>query len=267
MFTRIAVVTLLALAAGWAQTPTGRGPGRGARILGGEAGMPGRVVKNAPYSADLVTESTQTLADGSHVHQTNTARVYRDSEGRTRREQSLGSLRSLSANAPHTQMVFINDPVAGVNYALNPVAKTANQSAWTRHPGPNGQQGANGSRPQAQFAHQHQRGNDANVKTESLGTQTIEGVQAQGTRTTFTIPANTMGNDAAIQIVNERWYSPDLQMVVLTKHSDPRSGETVTRLSNINRAEPSAALFQVPSDFKVSQVSRPMHAQPPAAQQ
>jgi hypothetical protein len=62
-------------------------------------------------------------------------------------------------------------------------------------------------------------------------------------------------------LVTERWYSADLQMAVLTKRSDPRSGETVTRLTNVSRSEPSPALFQVPADFKVTeQAARRFHS-------
>jgi hypothetical protein len=104
--------------------------------------------------------------------------------------------------------------------------------------------------------------NNPNIKTESLGKQTIEGVVAEGTRTTMTIPAGQVGNDLPIQIVTERWYSPDLQTVVLSKRSDPRSGETVTRLANINRSEPSASLFEVPPDYKVTAATRGMRPIP-----
>jgi hypothetical protein len=80
----------------------------------------------------------------------------------------------------------------------------------------------------------------------------IEGVQAQGTRTTTTIPAGDIGNDRPINIVDERWYSPDLQMTIMTKHSDPRSGETNFALKNINRSSPPPTLFEVPSDYTVA---------------
>jgi len=98
--------------------------------------------------------------------------------------------------------------------------------------------------------------NNQNVKTESLGTQTIEGVVAQGTRTTLTIPAGQMGNEQPIQIVTERWYSSDLQATIMVKRSDPREGDSVTRYTNVSRAEPSPALFQVPSDYKVQDAGR-----------
>jgi hypothetical protein len=99
-----------------------------------------------------------------------------------------------------------------------------------------------------------------NMKRESLGTQNVGGVQAQGTRTTRTIPAGEIGNENAIQVVTESWYSPDLQMVVMRKTSDPRRGETVTQVNSISRGEPSATLFQVPVDYKISE---PQHAPRP----
>ena len=265
---------LLALAAGaFAQGPPPNGPrlmgpgGPGARFLGAEAGMPGRVVKNAPYSADVVTESTQTLGDGNHIRQSSTAHVYRDSEGRTRQEQSLSGLSAIagstSATLPH--VVFIHDPVAGVSYALNANDKTASKSSRPHMgrggprvqstTGANGQVSteATGGRTVHGVPFASRAGNSQNVRTESLGRQTIEGVAADGTRTTLTIPAGQMGNEQPIQVVNERWYSAELKTVVLSKHSDPRTGETVTKLSNVDRSEPSPTLFQVPADYKVTE--------------
>ena len=262
---RTTFIGLLVLAAGAIAQPPGpgRGPGRfgpgpdprqfgGGRILGGEAGMPGRVVKNAPYSADIVTETTQTLQDGNRIRQTTTVKAFRDSEGRTRSEQSLKSLNGLAPNANLPEMVFINDPVAGANYALNPTARTANKTGWARSavvegaprpdrgPGPEPGRGP-------------RRGPNTNVKTEALGAQMIESVQAEGTRTTMTIPAGEIGNEQPIQVVTETWYSKELKMVVLSKRSDPRMGETVTRMTNVSRAEPPSNLFQVPVDYKVTE--------------
>ena len=233
---------LLAVAAvAWAQNPPGGHRGFDAaspRFLGAEAGMPHRVVKGAPFSGDLVTESTQTLADGNRIRQTSTAHLVRDSEGRTRREQSLAGLAALAAGGAAQQVIFVNDPVAGANYALDPVRKTANRSAWIAPP--------SDARRERHAAGLRQRGN-----TETLGAAIIEGLLAQGTRTTVTIAAGAIGNAAPIQVVTERWYSADLDMPVLVKRSDPRIGETVTRLVHVSRSEPAPALFQVPPDFKL----------------
>jgi hypothetical protein len=98
---------------------------------------------------------------------------------------------------------------------------------------------------------------DGNAKEESLGKQLIEGIEAEGARTTITIPAGEIGNERPIEIISERWYSPELQTVVMTKHSDPRFGETVYRLTNISRSEPDASLFQVPSDYRIKAVPMP----------
>ncbi len=245
---RIAKLAILATiaAAAWAQNPPPRGRGPGPRFLAGEPGMPGRIVKNAPFAGDLTTETTQTLGDGNRIHQTATAHLVRDSEGRTRREQSLSGLGALGSPSGGAQAIFIDDPVAGVSYALNPKNHTLTKSAVIArgrggHSGPLAGGGFRGANRQEQ-----------NAKTESLGRQTIEGLPADGTRTTVTIPAGQMGNDLPIQVVTERWYSPDLQMNILTRRSDPRTGETVTRLTNVSRAEPAHALFEAPPDYKVT---------------
>ena len=91
-----------------------------------------------------------------------------------------------------------------------------------------------------------------------LGTQSVEGVSAVGTRTTFTIRAGQIGNERAIEIVDERWFSPDLQTTVMTRHTDPRSGEVVYRLTNINRTEPDHSLFEMPADYTLREDSEPM---------
>jgi hypothetical protein len=259
----------------WAQPP-GRGPragwgggpgGPGGRFLGAEPGMPGRVVKNAPYSADMVTETSQALPDGNRIKQTNTVHLYRDSEGRTRQEQSLQNLNGLAPNSNLPQVVFIHDPVAGAAYALNVTNRTATKSSWNhRMPPPSAEPGQGpmarrGPGPNAQGMPGPRRGNAQNVKTEALGRQTIEGVPADGSRTTMTIPAGQIGNEQPLQVVTETWYSPDLQMVVLRKHSDPRSGDTVTRMTNVSRTEPPRTLFDVPVDYKLTEQPRPRRAE------
>lgn len=250
MSLRFALTGLITLAlAAYSQTPPpgrGRFGGPNARFLGAEAGAPGRVVRNAPYSADMITESSQTLADGNHIRQSTTSRIFRDSEGRTRTEQSLKGLDALAGSSHLPNVIFISDPVAGTSYALNPTAKTATKSGGMRA-------GRNGGPPPNRPEGRRRDAGNPNVKVESLGRQTIEGVPADGTRSTTTIPAGQMGNELPVVIVSERWYSPDLQTVILSKRTDPRSGDTVTRLANISRAEPAHSLFEVPADYKLSQ--------------
>ncbi len=266
---RMTIVALIALAAGaFAQGPL---PGRGGRERMGFDGIPGpggpiepgagmlrAGVTNAPFSADVITETSQTLADGNHIHQTITSRVYRDSEGRTRREQAV-NLNGLAPNASMQQMVFINDPVAGVSYSLN--AKDHTGMKYVRN-GRGSQRlspdaSGGGPRPRAGGPDALGMGRpnaaDQNLKTEALGRQAVEGVQAEGRRTTMIIPAGQAGNDLPMHIVVESWYSSDLQTTVLSKHSDPRNGDTVTRLANISRSEPPHTLFEPPADYKVSE--------------
>jgi hypothetical protein len=252
--------SLVFVATGVAQPPPGshfRGGMGGARFLGAQPGMLGRVVKNAPFSADIVTDTTQTLQNGNHIHQTSTTHAYRDSEGRTRLEQDLSNLNALAPNSNLPPVVFIKDPVAGVNYALTPSTHAASRLAMRSSGAGGGREygrgaGANGNTMRSRAALQ----NNPNVKLETLGTQVIEGVQATGRRITMTIPVGQIGNEQPIQIVTETWYSPDLQTVVLSKRSDPRSGDTVMRYTNISRAEPASTLFEVPSDYKVTDTQR-----------
>jgi len=270
-----------------------------------EMNFGGKVIKNAPYSAQAVTETTQTLGDGNRIVNKTTSAQYRDSEGRTRREQSIKMLGPLGDGGDPLQTIFINDPVAGVNYSLDSRTHVARKSVpfkFTQRLGPGdllpgeGQHfefrvegppetsvvvrtpnapaagsagvvavapGAPGEptkgyriETQSSMASTYFfRGaaSSDNVKEEQLGKQSIEGVDADGTRTTITIPAGEIGNERAIEIVSERWYSPELQLVVMTRHSDPRTGETVYRLTNINRTEPAKSLFEVPSDYTIKE--------------
>ena len=97
----------------------------------------------------------------------------------------------------------------------------------------------------------------ASGKTEALGKQMIEGVECTGTRTTVTLSTGEIGNDRPLQIVSERWESPELQLTMLSKHSDPRVGETTYSLTNLIRSEPAKSLFEVPADYKFVQGGPP----------
>ncbi len=342
-----------------------------------------KLVKGAPYSAEAVTESVQTLADGNRIVRKNSSHIYRDGEGRTRREFTITALGPWTTQEDPPRTISINDPVAKVSYTLDPRTKTARKvsvmAVSTTVKGnatvtalgggvraleargaelreletkaltdikslpasrvlksvdaANPSQGkaltgralvavkikvnAAGAvesaeavtgdetlRPAAVEAARQWRfkpgeaetgaisfnfeggkanvpgevvriyelkkdavnGNHTmiiagmspqtppNVQTENLGKQLVEGVEAEGTRTTRTVPAGEIGNEQPIQIVNERWYSPELQVTVMTRQSDPRVGETIYRLTNIVRAEPAATLFQVPSDYTIKDI-------------
>ena len=126
--------------------------------------------------------------------------------------------------------------MAGTRISLDPAQKSARKMVG-------------GGPPPPAFAPPRAQA-DGETKTESLGKQLIEGVEAEGTRMTVTIPAGKIGNDRPLEIISERWESPELQVVVLSKHIDPFAGETTYRLTNLKRAEQPAALFEVPADYK-----------------
>ena len=235
----------------------------------------GKIVKGAPYSGEAVTESIQTLADGNRIINRITSSIYRDSEGRTRREQTLKGLGVLGNGEEPLQTIFINDPVAGVSFSLDSRSHIARKSVPFRFeflskPGAPAAEGQKfefrvGPGDGEQLALKteagvagntyffKQKNLNSNEVKEQLGKQIIEGVEAEGTRTTVTIPAGEIGNERPIEIVSERWYSPELQLVVMTRHSDPRMGETTYKLTNISRAEPAKSLFEVPAGYTVKE--------------
>lgn len=212
-------------------------------FLAFEAGIGGKTVTGAPFSATISTQSTQSLADGNQIQRSTTGSLARDSQGRTRRDMTLPAIGPLATvvgkDAPHA--VFISDPVAGTNYLLHPEQKTAEQMphfAWHGR-------GGKGLESNGRFA--------SETTTTDLGTQNINGISAQGTRVVRTIPAGEIGNVKPIVITTERWYSPELQVHVMIKRSDPTMGEVVYQLTSIQKQEPDTSLFQVPADYTVSQ--------------
>jgi hypothetical protein len=250
----LGVLVLAGVGYGTAQSPAPGGFHRGGNMDFMAREMGSKVVTGAPFTAQAVTQTTQTLPNGTHISRNLTATLYRDSQGRTRREEAVGGAGPLASNGGAArQMVFIHDPVAATVYELNPQNKTAHKMAFNPGHGPRGRQSASedATASVAPGAGRPQRFGGT-VKTESLGTQVIDGLTVEGTRHTMTIPAGAAGNDQAIESVSERWYSPDLQVVVKSVHTDPRFGQTTYQLTNIQRAEPSATLFQVPSDYAVT---------------
>jgi hypothetical protein len=230
--------------------PDGMGPGGplGGRmeILGFGEMHPGKVVTGAPYSAIAVIESTQALADGNTINRKVQTNVFRDSQGRTRRETTLPAVGPLAASGQPRTFIMIFDPVAGSGYVLHPDTKVAEKlptpASGAKNPGKF--QDRLEARTQQEIA-------NGTLKKDDLGVQIINGMSAQGTRYTRTIPAGQVGNDKPIVIVSERWYSPDLQIVVKSTRTDPRFGQTTYTLTSTQRTEPAATLFTVPTGYSV----------------
>lgn len=228
-------------------------------------------VSGKPYSATVVIHTVQTFAGQKplRVDHTQTGLVFRDAQGRTRRE-TLQISGSWQAN-----QVSVIDPVLGAEYdwtgpkmagrgtagsavsghfvtrMLNPALIASETRAPSRspyelaveeaeHTGPHHKKGspnAGAQPPQPS-------------RVEDLGAQTVNGVMAQGVRITTAIPAGTIGNDADIPVVTERWVSPDLQVLVKSVYSDPRFGTTTYELTDIQRTNPDPSLFQVPAGYQ-----------------
>ncbi|MBN9657988.1 MAG: hypothetical protein J0H49_07405 [Acidobacteria bacterium] len=254
-----------------------------------------KAMKGAPYSAEAVTESVQMLADGNRITNKQSNKQYRDSEGRTRTETSLAGNAMWVPENKNTTFINIMDPVSGESYTLNTIEKVANkmtmpkaetavghktmlrtnEASTTVHFEADGVAGgagvagamitggAAGDGP-AVMTFERRRGESLakvvpdmprNMKTEELGKQVVEGVECIGLRTTVTIPAGQIGNERPLEMVTERWSSPELGLDVLRKHSDPRSGETTYRLTNIVRGEQPRSLFEVPADYRLNDFS------------
>ncbi len=220
--------------------------------------MNGPVVTDAPFSAEATTTVTQVLGDGTRIEQSTTARFFRDRTGRVRREQTILGLGALNTGAGNLQTITVDpDPGDGTAYTLDPTTRTARRVprmtivnaglnvVRTFTPAGINVAGARSGGPQP-----------VNRATEeSLGTRQIEGVKATGRKTTTIIPTGQIGNDRPIEITDERWESPELKMLVYSRNSDPRTGVVEYRLTNINRSEPPADLFMVPSDYTINEAA------------
>lgn len=253
-----------------------------------------RITTGRPYSAEATTEFTQVLGDGNRIARKATVRIYRDSDGRTRREElgTDGTVKSIS----------IYDPVSHVSYVLDPSTRTARKSAMRvvypasrvalseedkkriearmeidRGSAASAASGVvlaapAGAPPEALTEELRKRqqaeamagagGRGRGVlqpairvpqdaKEESLGQKMVEGVMADGKRVTTVLPAGAIGNQQPITVQSEQWFSPDLEILLMTRHNDPRSGETTYTVTNIIRAEPQAGLFDLPADYTI----------------
>lgn len=290
-----------------------------------------KIVKGAPFSAVAVAESVQRMYDGNKIIRSTKAQLYRDSEGRFRRDEMPKPVgNGLFVETP--QVIIILDTVAGIKFYLDPKTKTARQSEYKEafkyrekelekqkresekqkkelekqkeerekqqknrtEPSRNNSPDKDDWKIKSDSQTNETRNSDSNensnngiksenktqskeekteissktsiqlingneVKNESLGRKKFEGVEAEGTRTTTTIPAGAIGNERAFQIIYERWFSDYLQLYIYSNYSDPRFGEQTYQLTNIKLEEPDGALFKLPADYKlVNSIKEPI---------
>jgi hypothetical protein len=243
-------------------------------FLSAPTGVNALVIRNAPYSAEGITTVTQTLGDGTHIERTTTSKFYRDSAGRVRREQTIMGLAALDPSRESETLVTIVDPYARTTYVLNPATRTARRNPAGAPPPPPPPPPGGGSRvstsgppppppppppgPPPPAPPPPLPGGDVQLEPagragtpQSLGTRQIDGVMATGWKTVTTIPVGRIGNDRPIEITSEQWESPELRVVVLMRHRDPRTGDVEYRLTRITRGEPASELFTVPLDYTI----------------
>jgi hypothetical protein len=254
------------------------------------SGALGPAVTGRPFSGTEQRHSLQVLGDGTRIERTDTDQYYRDSEGRTRVEQnnaqSNGSTTFVTISDPVAGFMLTLNPAdktarkmplppglpglaktfatvggavlstgGGTFSASAPDVNVAGQQRIEIRAAAGAAFGGNvalAPLPPGIAIVRNESKLDA-VAPEDLGTQAMNGVSAQGSRTTLTIPAGQIGNDRELKVVSERWYSPDLQMTIKSVNNDPRFGETTFELTNINQAAPDPSLFLVPPDYTVSQ--------------
>ena len=234
--------------------------GEPVELLGFEGGHAGHNVKGAPYSATATSETAQTLAlaDGTTttIYRSTQSVLYRDSQGRSRREVTLSGFGPLAASGKTHKLVTIADPVAGVHYVVDDEHKVVHKMSLRMHGGNASGGAAAGVIPEKMKARMQQEEASGALKKESSNTQvTINGVSvsAEYTRITRTIAAGEIGNDKPIQVISERWYSPELQIVVKSTRSDPRFGTTTYTVTNIQKTEPDASLFTIPAGYTMQE--------------
>jgi len=211
---------------------------------------PARPVLGSPYSAVQVRTTQQVLANGNTIQHQQQITLYRDSQGRTRTETTVQR-----QGGPASARVTVTDPVSGVMRNIDHQNRAVREMTLRQAPGRQGGASVRPGRGLNPNRQDNAPGN-ANIQTENLGTQTINGLLATGTRVTRTIPAGADGNAQPIQTIRETWVSEELKGTgpVMVKTSDPRYGTTVTQLTNIVRAEPDPGLFQAPAGYSVTRV-------------
>ena len=197
-------------------------------------------VTGKPFSATEVRHTVQALADGNRLEQSETSSFARDEHGRMR-----------IANA---KTVVIFDPVAGSNYTLDIASKTYTRTSLSGHEttyaiAVTGSQVSTSSvtgKPVTRVS-----APSGTQLEEELPANFMNGMLAKGSRVTLKIPAGTFGNHAALKVVNERWYSDDMQILLKSSNSDPRFGTTTYELTQLVPGPPDPSLFQVPADYRL----------------
>jgi hypothetical protein len=195
----------------------------------------------APYSGRATTVKEKMLTDGTRTTETFVELLWRDAEGRTRKE----FIRHAASGAEY-RSIIITDPVGGKYVKWDDNEETARRvvSIWplpskqrvTAPPSPVNQ-GKVETRP--------------DFRNEILTPQEVNGVYAVGSRWNRTIRLEGEISNRVIEVTNELWISPDLRIIVRHIHDDPRTGKETTDVTDVVRGDPDPALFQAPEGYAV----------------
>jgi len=189
-------------------------------------------VPGAPLSAEVVEEHTTKLADGTSRTEVNVSKVYRDAAGRLRDEHKLDG-----SEGPEEIVTITNQP-DGFLVLLVPSEKTGGRLLF-----PKDQKAGVGfsllGNPLMQAL------GKKSTKTDDLGKQMIEGIEFEGRRTTI-----TMDEQPSVAGVSEEWQNRDLRVFGLLTATGP-DGQTSIKLRNVDRRPPDPALFEIPSDYSI----------------
>lgn len=196
-------------------------------------------VPNVPMSGTVELESTQVLPDGSTDVKKAFAHIARDSRGRIYNERRSFASMTYTGTTPILSF-HIYDPETRISVFLDPTTHIARQ---TTLPAPEADPDAKAARDT--------RANSPLIQEEDLGSQTVDNLAVHGLRKFRTIPPKANGTGKAIVVVDEYWYSEELHLNMIVKHNDPRTGQQVVTITQVDRAEPDPAIFEVPSGYKV----------------
>jgi beta-lactamase regulating signal transducer with metallopeptidase domain len=206
-------------------------------------------VPGAPFSAIAVQEMTQVLADGTSFERKTIEPIARDSQGRIRNERRQ-VLPASSTEVPDLLLVHLYDPNTRVNLYLNPSTHIAQHRIFS---------GTELTVPPTNWAQVEpsDRRLPPNVREEDLGEDVIEGVSVHGYRRTVTYNEEESGIGRPLDVVDEYWYSEELHLDLILKHSDPRTGSLAITVTKLDLNQPAVELFVVPPEYKVVDMTPP----------
>jgi hypothetical protein len=192
-------------------------------------------VTGIPFSATVVIVSERPLPHGDVERKRTINQIARDSNGRIYNERRQLEPESFHGSPPLIEG-HIFDPRTRIKTLFDPATHIARQRVLPEPP----------------------KTDDSPspwIKLEDLGTTSLNGLKAKGTRRTFTFVALSGSNETPVVVVEENWYSEDLHINLLSRSDDPRSGIEMTALSGIRRAEPPGGLFEVPAGYKTVDIT------------